>query len=326
MAVVAALAAVVTAAALIWTGAFRAEPTPEPLSVGTGPEGGVYFELGQTLQQLTHDSEVPLDAHESAASEVNLNRLAAGEIDVAFSTSDVARLAVSGTPPFDEPLPVRALGRLYDQPTHLVVRADSEIAELPDLAGRTISVGAAGSGTRTQANRLLRVAELRESGALEKRSMDLQDSAHALESDQIDAFFWSGGLPSAAVTELAQRTPIRLVDLAEWTGPLGDLGEGPYEDVPVPVDTYPGVPGVRSVGVSSLLMVRADMPHETAEALTAEVFASRSDLVEGHPVIRELNERSAISTQPVDLHSGALDYYRSAKPAHRPAEPSHPAE
>ena len=130
-------------------------------------------------------------------------------------------LAVSGTPPFDEPLPVRALGRLYDQPTHLVVRADSEIAELPDLAGRTISVGAAGSGTRTQANRLLRVAELRESGALEKRSMDLQDSAHALESDQIDAFFWSGGLPSAAVTELAQRTPIRLVDLAESDRPSG---------------------------------------------------------------------------------------------------------
>lgn len=325
-AAIAVLAAVMTAAAIIWTGAFRPAPSPEPLNLGTGPEGGVYFELGQALQDLTQDSEVPLNAHESAASEVNLNRLAAGEIDVAFSTSDVARLAVSGTSPFDEPLPVRALGRLYDQPTHLVVRAGSEIEELPDLAGRTISVGAAGSGTRTQANRLLRVAGLSEGGSLEKRSLDLLDSATALENKQVDAFFWSGGLPSRAVTELAERTPIRLVDLAEWTGPLGALGEGPYDDVPVPVDTYPGVPGIRSVGVSSLLMVRADMPHETAESLTTEVFASQSGLVAGHPVIRQLNERSAISTQPVELHSGALDYYRSAKPAHRPAEPNHPAE
>lgn len=323
---VTALAAAVTVAALIWTGAFRAEPTPEPLTVGTGPEGGVYFELGQTLQHLTQDSDVPLNAHESAASEVNLNSLAAGEIDVAFSTSDVARLAVSGSPPFDEPLPVRALGRLYEQPTHLVVPANSDIEELPDLAGRTVSVGAAGSGTRTQAHRLLRVAGLRGEGSLQKRSMDLMDSAEALESNEIDAFFWSGGLPSRAVTELAQRNPIRLVDLAEWTGPLGELGEGPYQEVPLPVDTYPGVPGVRSVGVSSLLMVRADMPHETAESLTAEVFASRSHLVEGHPVFRQLNERSAIFTQPVELHSGAVDYYRSAKPAHRPVEPSRPAE
>lgn len=323
---VAVLTATATVAAVLAVGLLRSGPDQDPLSLGTGPEGGVYFELGHTLQDLTRDSAVPLTAHESAASEINLRRLAEGDIDVGFSTSDVAHRAVTGEPPFDQPLPVRALGKLYDQPTHLVVLADSEIEQLTDLQARSVSVGAAGSGTRMQANRLLDVAGLTDQSSPQRHSMDLRDSAEALEREQIDAFFWSGGLPSQAVTDLAEGTPIRLVDLAEWAGPLGELGHGSYEDVPVPVNTYPQVPGIRTVGVSSLLMVRTDMPHQTAEAVTTEVFTSRSGLVQGHPVIRQLDERSAISTQPVELHPGALTYYRDAKPAHRPRQSSQPGE
>lgn len=289
------------------------------MRLATGLEGGVYFELGQTLEHLTRDSLLPLTAQESAASEINLTRLAEGQVEVAFTTSDVAGLAATGGPPFDEPLPIRALANLYEQPTHLVVRAGSSFESLADLTASTISVGAEGSGTRVQGLRLLEVAELLDDEGVDVRSMNLLDSVAALENAEIDAFFWSGGLPTQAITDLAERAPIRLIDLSEWVEPLAEQGLGHYEDVPVPVDAYPGVPGVRTIGVSSLLVVAADFPEDTAETLTTELFDLRTQLVESHPVIRQLSERTAISTLPVELHPGALKYYERAKPAHRPA-------
>lgn len=320
------LAVLIIGVLTVWSTSSRPAPQEQPLTLATGLEGGVYYELGETLEELTRDSAVPLSARESAASEVNLKRVAEGEVDVAFTTSDVAHLAATGGGPFENALPIRALAKLYDQPTHLVVLADSEYAELADLTGSTVSVGAEGSGTRMQALRLLEVADLADDEAVETRSMDLLDSVAALEEGQVDAFFWSGGLPTEAVTQLADRTPIRLIDLSEWVEPLAQLGQAHYEDVPVPVDSYPGVPGVRTVGVSSLLVVAADFPQETAEALTVELFASRTQLVESHPVVRQLNERTAISTLPVELHPGALTYYHRAKPAHRLWQQGPPGE
>lgn len=314
-----ALAALTAAGLLLWALSSRPAPQAEPLRLATGLEGGVYFELGQTLEDLTSDSAVPLAAQESAASEVNLTQLAEGHVEVAFTTSDVAGLAATGGAPFDEPLPIRALAKLYEQPTHLVVRAGSPYESLTDLAASTISVGAEGSGTRVQGLRLLEVAGLLEEEAIDTRDMNLLDSVAALEEAEIDAFFWSGGLPTQAITDLAERAPIRLIDLSEWVDPLAEQDLGHYEDVPVPVDTYPGVPGVRTIGVSSLLVVAADFPEDTAETLTTELFDLRTLLVQGHPAIRQLGERTAISTLPVELHPGALAYYEKEKPAHRPA-------
>lgn len=312
------LTGLIAAALILWSQSYRPAPQEEPLTLATGLQGGVYHELGHTLEELTKDSAVPLTARGSAASEINLTQLAEGEVDVAFTTSDVADLAATGGAPFDQALPIRALAKLYDQPTHLVVLAESDYEALADLDESTVAVGAEGSGTRVQAIRLLEVSGLIDEESLDMRSMNLLDSVEALEDGEIDAFFWSGGLPTEAVTELAERTPIRLIDLSQWVEPLAQQGKGHYEDVPVPVDVYPGVPGVRTIGVSSLLVVAADFPYETAESLTTELFSSRNQLVEGHPAIRQLSERTAISTLPVELHPGALNYYHRAKPAHHP--------
>lgn len=317
------LALVLAAAAVLWASTYRSAPQQEPLTLATGLNGGVYYELGQALEGLTQDSEVPLAAQESAASQVNVEMIVSGEVDAGFSTSDVAAVAARGEPPFDRPLPIRAVGRMYDQPLHLVVLADSEYQRLTDLEDTTISAGADGSGTRVAAERVLEVAGLEQGSDLEDVSMDLAESVEALEDGDIAAFFWSGGLPSQAVTELAERTPIRLIDLSEWAGPLAEQGQSFYEDVPVPVDTYPGVPGVRSIGVSSLLIVSTELPDSTVESLTGDLFGSRADLVEVSPVIRQLHERSALNTQPVELHPGALEYYQRAKPAHRSAQRGH---
>lgn len=322
IAALAVLALALAAGGTWWAAHERGGSEPEQLTLVSGLPGGVYHSLGEALQHATEGTDAQLTARQTAASVVNLEMLARGDADVGFALADITALAVSGDGPFDQPLPIRAVARLYDNHTHLVVPAESPVEQLTDLAGATLSVGAAGSGTEFLAHRFLNIAGLdagHGADRVQTQSMSLSESVHALEHERIDAFFWSAGVPTQALTELAERMPVRLIDLSEWVAPLTERHGAHFEEVPIPVDTYPGVPGVRSVGISSLLVVREDLGADTVEELTETLFDSRADLVQVHPGIRQLSERTAIGTLPVPLHEGAVEYYHRAKVAHRPS-------
>ncbi|OOC55538.1 MULTISPECIES: TAXI family TRAP transporter solute-binding subunit [Nocardiopsis] len=314
------LALLATASLLTWSQ--PRSPEPLRLSVGTGGTGGVYHVYGAGLAQAaTAYPGTEIVALTTAASVENNRLVAAGDVDAAFTLADVAALAVAGDPPFGEPLPVSAIARLYDNHTHLVVRADSPYETVADLAGSTVSVGARGSGTEMMAERLLDLAGAGEAapGArtgerdVTRLRMPIGASARALEEGRIDAFFWSGGLPTQAVADLAERVPVRLVDLADHVPELID-GYGEYfSELPVPAGTYSGVPAVRTIGVPSLLVVNASMPDDVARDLIRLLFDSRAELVRFHPVALHLHPRSAIATLPVPLHPGAAAYYREVK-------------
>lgn len=317
-------------------------PRPDPLdlSIGTGGTGGVYHVYGTGLAQVIgSDPDVRVTALTTAASVQNNRLVASGSLDVAFTLADVAALAVEGAEPFDAPLPITAIARLYDNHTHVVVRANSPYESVADLAGGTVSVGAMGSGTEMIAERLLGISGLDQAPGLPPKApmdeepprdvaapagasaptgvtryrLSIGSSAKALEEERIDAFFWSGGLPTQAISDLAARVPIRLLDLSEDVPELiEEYGEF-YSESPVPTGTYENVPAVRTIGVPSLLVANAHMPERTAETFTRLLFESQDALAEIHPVTLHLHPRSAIATLPVPLHPGATTYYRSVK-------------
>ncbi|WP_306370569.1 TAXI family TRAP transporter solute-binding subunit [Nocardiopsis sp. CC223A] len=322
---------VLTVSAPLLTRSDAVEPAPLYLTLGTGGDGGVYHTYGAALAEIvsSRSENVHITALTTAASVENNRLVADGTVDAAFTLADVAALAVAGEPPFEEPLPIAAIARLYDNHTHVVVRADSPYQDLADLAGSAVSVGAQGSGTEMMAERLLDLVGLgearnrREGRGVHRVRLSIEASADALERGDIDAFFWSGGLPTRAVAELAERHPVRLLDLSEHVTALSEEHGAHFSELPVPADTYPGVPAVRTIGVPSLLVVNADMPYAHAEELTRLLFASRTGLAEVHPVALQLHPRAAISTLPVPLHPGSADYYREVKYAHdRPPVPA----
>ncbi|MFE1169343.1 TAXI family TRAP transporter solute-binding subunit [Nocardiopsis sp. NPDC058789] len=324
--------------ATVLTCASPLHPAPLRLSVGTGGAGGVYHVYGSGLAEVTASrQDTWITALTTAASVENNLLVADGSLDVAFTLSDVAALAVDGEEPFEEPLPISAIARLYDNHTHVVVRADSPVNAIADLAGGTVSVGSAGSGTEMMADRLLdlsgltAVAEGKRPGAageVERLQLSIGDSARALEEGRVDAFFWSGGIPTQAVGDLAERVPVRLLDLADQVPALTERYGEYFTELPVPAGTYADVPAVRTIGVPSLLVVNSAMPDHQAEEFTRLLFEFQADLVEIHPVALHLHPRSAISTLPVPLHSGAVDYYRSVKYANDrpPPEAAVPSE
>lgn len=290
------------------------QPATVRLRIATGAPGGVYYAYGHGLADAV-DARLPgaeAEVLHTAASLENVRRVVSGEAEVAFSLADTAALAVSGEPPFGEPQPVRALARLYDNHLHLVVAADSGINTVEDLRGRRVSTGAEHSGTEIIVDRLLGLVGIDPSRDLDRSRLNIDESAAALESGELAAFFFSSGLPAQAVEELAVRDRIRLVGLSAQARPMRDRYGELYSERSIPRSVY-GLPATGTIGVPNYLIVREEMEDALARRLTGLLFTARDELALAHPEARRLNLRAAFSTYPVDLHPGAVAYYRQQR-------------
>jgi len=276
------------------------------LRIATGAPTAVYYRYGSALRDLLR-GQLPRTRPTvlvTAASAENITMVEHGEAEIGFAQADNTNTAAPGS--------IKALARLYDDCLHLVVRADGPIHSLADLAGHPVSIGEVRSGTQFTALRLLSVGGIDPDRDIAVRRLGLDDSVAALLDRRVDAFFFSGGLPVAAITQLARQTSIRLIDLRAYVTPLREAFGDHYTERLVPRSTY-GVEPVVSISIANYLIVSSTMSDEMAYAVTRALFTGRDQIASAHPVGASLNVRNAISTPPLSLHQGAARYYRSIK-------------
>jgi hypothetical protein len=280
--------------------------------VGTGGSQGVYFALGTALAQGWQHSlglTGPPSVRTTAGSVDNLALLAGGAVDVVFSAADVADDQLRR--PTTQGRELRALARIYDDALQVVVPAGSPITRVTDLRGRRVSIGATDSGVIVMAHRLLEVAGLAPS-ELTASTLGIDESVAALRAGHIDAFFWSGAITTKGVADLAAVEPIRLLDLAPQKDAL--RARYPVYDMrTVPAGTYRIGSAISTLFVRNFLLVTAAMSDDLAGALVAGLFEAADLLIRANAAGRAIDARSAIGTQPVPLHPGALRYYRDTK-------------
>ncbi|GAA4149985.1 TAXI family TRAP transporter solute-binding subunit [Actinomadura keratinilytica] len=281
------------------------------LVLAGGPTDGQYEPFARRLaQELRRRVRgLTVDVLTTSASVENLRMLAAGRADLALALSDSAADAVAGRGAFRTALPVTALARIYLNYTHLVVAADSPVRRVTDLAGRRVSLGAEGSGTAVLGERVLRAAGLPR--PVRAVRLGLVESCAALAAGDVEAFFWSGGVPTKAIADLAARTPVRLVPLDGLILALRRAHGPTYVGVSVPAGTYRQAAEVPTVGVPSYLVARRDLSSGLAETVTRVMFRARDRLPGPEVPGGYLDERYAIGTGTVPLHPGAVRYYRS---------------
>ena len=285
------------------------------LSVATGGSGGVYQVYGGGLAALMSDrlADAPTTAETTSASVDNLLLVAGGESDVAFTLSDSAIDAVEGRASFDRPLPLRSLATIYPNITQVVVKADSGLETIEDLRDQTVSIGSPNSGTEVIARRLLTVAGLDPEEDIGKRQLGVGESSAALRDGSIDAFFWSGGVPTGAVTDLATTDRIRILALDHYLPDLRARYGQAYQAAEVEAGEYSNVPAVKTVGVPNMLVVNADMEDDLAFRITKLLFDGKAELVAVHPSAETLEPKTASKpVPPVQLHPGAQRYYETA--------------
>jgi hypothetical protein len=288
------------------------------LSVATGGTGGVYYPYGGAIARVIteHLPGVEATAEVTAASVDNLKLVRDHKSDIAFSLADTLDDAVAGRGAFARkgPVPARVLAVLYDNYTHLVASGSSGVARIADLAGTHVSMGAAGSGTELIATRVLRAAGLEPGRDLTPVSLGVAQSVDALKDGKIDAFFWSGGVPTASVLDLASTPGMswRLVPTDDALEVLRQTyGRSLYTRLTVPRDAYPGLPAdVAVVGVANLLAVHQDMPDQLAYDITRLLFEHQAELVAVHREAANLTPATETTASPAPFHPGAIRYYR----------------
>ena len=301
------------------SGCGREQEQPLPagqLRIATGSSGGVYTAYGKGLEAAIdrHLPRLRASVLHSGGSVSNLRRLEARRAEVAFSQADSATEASKGTGRFSKPIRIAALAHLYDDYVQVVVRRGSGMRRIDDLATRRVSTGAEDSGVSLIAERVLAVSSLRGSRAPRRVQLDLVRSARALADGGIDAFFWSGGLPTPEIVDLQRRVPIGLIDLRGTAAALsrryGDL----YTETQIPRRIYGARRAVSTVSVANSLVVRRDLDKETAYRLTRLLFERHEELKLAHPEAAHLNRRAALATFPLPLHPGAARFFREDQP------------
>lgn len=287
------------------------------LSIATGGTGGVYYPYGGGIAKIitAYIPNVEATAEVTAASVDNLKFLRDRKADLAFTTADTLADAINGTDAFEgSKLSLRALAVLYANYTQVVTLASSPIATIADLKGKVVSTGAAGSGTEVTAFRVLRAFGIDPVMGIVKQSLGVAQSVDALKDGKVEAFFWSGGLPTAAILDLAHTPGLKIRMLASDTAvPVlrRTHGDSLYAVRPIPKSTYPGLPeDVQVVSVSNILAVHENLADQLVYDITRTLFEHQSELAAIHPEAKNLSLQSAVVGSPAPFHPGALRYYQ----------------
>jgi uncharacterized protein len=285
----------------------------EPLVIAGGGTAGVYYHYGAQLAEVAAQRlDLDVEVRETDGSVENLRLVADGTAALAFTAADAAADAVTGQPPFEQPLPIQAVARVYDDFVHVVVVADTDISGLRDLESRRVSLGAKGSGTEVIARRLLRTEGI-DPDALDNAMLGINASIEELRAGAIDAFFWSGGLSTPGLLELADDVPLRLLPLVDLVDSVSERYGHVYRHAVVPRGTYGLVADVSTMAVPNYLVAHADLDASLVHEVLQALFERRTEMAREVEAVGLLDRRRAIFTEPVELHDGALNYYRHAK-------------
>ena len=293
----------------------EAPGTSTRLSIATGGTGGVYYVYGGALaDEITQNVEgVEATAESTAASVDNMFLIENGGSDLAFVSADTAADGVAGVEDFEEPIPAQVLAQLYLSPIQVVALDGSGIRSIEDLAGRTVSVGAPNSATEVSAERILTLAGVDPEAGIEREQLGVDESVDAIRDGTIDAFFWGGGVPTGAITDLASTDSIRLLPTGQYVDGIRREYSEVYTESTIPAGSYEGFnEEVGTIAVPNFLLSNESLDEELAYQVTRVLFEQQEDLAQAHPEAEKLELQSAQQVAPLELHPGARRYYEEA--------------
>jgi uncharacterized protein len=310
-----ALVSAVVAAALALAGAVVAQEKYS-LSIATGGTGGVYYPLGGGLANILSKYVPGLQAtaEVTGGSVDNLKLIASGKPYIAFSMADAGQDAYRGEDKFKgHKVPLRTLMILYPNRMHVVTIEGTGITRMRDLKGKRVSTGSPGSATEVMAFRVIEAAGLDKDRDMKRERLGVAESVNAIKDRKIDAFFWVGGLPTAAVTDLAN-TPgikIKMIDHANTVAKMNKkYGQLYVEDV-IPKATYRGMDADnKQATVWNILVSHENLSDQTAYNIVKTIFDKRDDLIAVHKEAENFkleNQKQAAS--PIPFHPGAVKYF-----------------
>ena len=309
------LASSLLGAALAISGAASAQEKYS-LSIATGGTGGVYYPIGGGMANIL-SKYVPgmqATAEVTGGSVDNLKLIATGKPYIAFSMADAGQDAYRGEDKFKgTKVPLRTLMILYPNRMHVVTIEGTGISKMADLKGKRVSTGSPGSATEVMAFRVIEASGLDKDRDITRERLGVAESVNAIKDRKIDAFFWVGGLPTAAVTDLAN-TPgikIKMIDHGDTVDKMNKKYGQLYVHDTIEKTTYKGMDADNKIAtVWNILVSNENLSDKTAYAIVKTIFDHKADLVAVHKESQNFTlENQKASASPIPFHPGAIKYF-----------------
>lgn len=284
--------------------------TPKFLSMLTGGTSGTYYPLGGEMAKIISDETgIQTDAVSSNASADNIADLSEGNAELAFVQTDVAANAAEGINSFEgNPVDnVQAIASLYPETIQIVTTKDSGIVSVEDLKGKTVSVGAPGSGTYVNAEQILAAHGLSIEDDIDAQHLDFGESTGGIQDGNIDAAFITSGTPTGAVEGLAATTEVSIVPISpEKAEEL--IADYPYYAADtIKAGTYGLEEDVTTVAVLAMLVVSDSLSEDTVYNITKAIFENTDKI--SHKKGEFITKESALDGIGIEVHPGAQKYF-----------------
>ncbi len=306
------LRTVIAGSALAWAAVAGAQN----ISIATGGTGGVYYPMGGGLAAVLskHVPGMQATAEVTGGSVDNLKLIASGKPYVGFTMADAGQDAYKGEDKFKgNKVPLRTLMVLYPNRMHLVSVEGRGVNKISDLKGKHISTGSPGSATEVMAFRILEAAGIDKDKDVKRERLGVAESVNAMKDNKIEAFFWVGGLPTAAVTDLANTpgTKIKLIDHSEVVAKMNQKYGNLYVEDTIPKAVYKGMDADnKQATVMNLLVANASMDDKTAYNIVKTIFDKRADLIAVHKEAENFKlENQKTAASPIPFHPGVVKYF-----------------
>lgn len=286
------------------------------ISIATGGTGGVYYPMGGGMAAVLSKAipGMQATAEVTGGSVANMQLIGTGKPYIAFTQADAAIDALKGQDKFaGKPIPVRTLAVLYPNRMHVVTIEGTGITKITDMKGKRVSTGSGGSATEVFAFRVIEAAGLDKDKDMTRERLGVAESVNALKDRKIDAFFWVGGLPTAAVTDLANSpgVKIRMIDIAHLVPVMTKKHGNIYIKDVIPKATYNGMEADNQAAtVTNLLAAHANMDDKTAYSIVKAVFDHRDDLIRVHKEAENIKlENQKTEASSIPWHPGAIRFF-----------------
>jgi len=284
-------------------------------SLGTAGTGGIYYPLGGALARMIGEAVPGLQvtAEVTGGSVENLNRVAAGEMDIGMAIGTTLVQAARGTNT-ERYSAIRIIAPLYPNVAHVLAAPRLELESLSGAGGLRISIGAPGSGTEQMAREILAAHDLTVDD-IRPQYLSFAESASALRDNAIDVAILSVGYPAAAVLEATTTGGVRLLPIEP--GPLEALltAHPYYARSEIPPGVYPGAAtAIQTASVLNWLFAREDLADEIVVAVLDALRDRSEELATVNDVTRQI-DLEALSRAPLPLHPAAIVWLRTSPPA-----------
>lgn len=288
----------------------------EEIRFGAAKEGGMYYNFSNSFANTVSDNDkYTFDIKETAGSVANLRLLSKGYVDLAIAQADLIYDAYNGAGEFkdNEYKGYTAIAGLYTEACQIVVRADSNIENIDELQGKKVSIGEKESGSEKNAKQILKAYGLTDD-LIETVNLDYKTAADKLKSGEIDGFFFTAGVKTDFVEELAKQCSIKLLSIEENKMNKIMYNCDYYEKYTIPANTYNGQSyDVTTIGVQAVLLASDKLEESIVYNITKQLYENKDRIKLDNLIDFKLDIEKATAGVPIKFHSGAEKYYKEVK-------------